>query len=80
MIPNKSSPEWKMLITGAITHNFSSFSLQMTVSRLRISCEMNRLTMDEAVDELYIMCNKYKLAVQKDIDIIFNNHHDEKSE
>lgn len=72
MVPEKSNGEWKKLITGENPIEFSSFALQMTVSRLAMSYKDGKVSMDDAVEELHKMCLKYKNAVSKDLMKIFN--------
>ena len=72
MIPEKSNKEWERLVTGENQVTFSSFSLQMAVARLNLSYKNGKVSMQEAIDELYGMCNKYQLAMKNDVKKIFN--------
>ena len=70
-IPDKSREEWRKIVTGEIEHQFKNFVLQMKSSDYKFKIESNELTVSEAVNELYSLCEKYALAVQDDFKQIF---------
>ncbi|NJK84618.1 MAG: hypothetical protein HC906_00170 [Bacteroidales bacterium] len=72
MVPDKKKPEWKDLITGNSNHKISSFSLQMKINSLRLVYQYGKITIDQAVEDLYQTCQKFERIYQHDIDTIFN--------
>ncbi len=72
MIPDKSNEAWKKIIQGKIDHKFSSFSLQMKVNFLQRGYKNGLLKMDEAIDDLYQLCEKFEKIYADDINKIFN--------
>ncbi len=73
MLPEKDRPEWRSLIKGKIDHNCSSFSLQMKINSLQRIYKMGLMKIDEAVDDLYSLCEKYENLYSDDIKQIFNS-------
>lgn len=73
MIPDKNHSEWRGLIDGSIKHNFSNFVLQLKVNQLSKDYNKQKISLEEAVDEIYNLCSKYQLAVRSDLETIFNS-------
>lgn len=70
-IPPKDRPEWTSMVKGEIEHQFSNFVLQMKISGYKGRIASGSLAVDEAIDELYELCEKYAVAVQSDFQTIF---------
>jgi len=70
-IPPRDREEWKMIVTGEIDHYFKNFVLQMKSTEYKRKIENGDLTLEEAMDDLYQLCEKYAIAVQNDFKIIF---------
>ena len=74
MLPPKTRPEWKELLRPDDTTQFSCFPLQMKATRLKRELGEDKLTMDEAVNQLHELCEKYSRAVKEDMTKIFGNN------
>ncbi len=72
-IPPKNRIEWKKLISGDIQHKFKNFVLQLRVYQMQKDISMGRMEEDKALDELYLLCQKYSLVVQEDMQAIFKS-------
>lgn len=72
MIPEKEHPKWGQLITGEITHKFSNYILQIQVFKLQRDFKLNMTTKEDAINNLYNICQKYYAIAKKDISEIFN--------
>jgi len=70
-IPDRKRPEWKGIVTGKIKHKYSNYVLQTKVHQLQKSVIYKRITVETAVNDLYKLCSKYSLVVQKDFLEIF---------
>jgi len=70
-IPPKDRPEWEKMITGEIEHSYINYVLQARTYQMRKDIASGRLTIQEAIDELYKLSSKYSLAVQNDFKLIF---------
>jgi hypothetical protein len=72
-IPPKEREEWKKMITGEIEHHYRNFVLKLVLTQLRRELAFGTVTMPEAIDRLYQLCEKYSLAVQADCKEIFKS-------
>ncbi|MFW5760993.1 MAG: hypothetical protein ACOCXH_08455 [Cyclobacteriaceae bacterium] len=72
-IPPKDRQEWKMLVTSKIEHRFQNFVLQMKSAEYSSKIAQGNMSVDQAIDEIYSLCEKYNKAVQLDFKKIFNN-------
>lgn len=70
-IPPKSRMEWKQLVTGRLQVQFKNYVLQMKVEQAKQNVQNGKQTAEQAIDELYDLCEKYALAVQIDCQNIF---------
>lgn len=70
-IPPKQREEWRKMITGEITHKYSNFALQMSLSQVKKDLAEKKIEMNAAVDKIYDLCAKYALACQIDFKQIF---------
>lgn len=70
-IPKKNRPEWKQMISGEIQIDYKNFVLQMQITQMRKSVNQKKLNYNEAIDEIYSLCDKFKLIVQSDLKQIF---------
>lgn len=71
-IPPKNRKEWELLVTAKIDHQFKNYVLQVKSSEYSKKIEAGELKINQAIDELYALCEKYALAVQSDFKKIFN--------
>jgi len=71
IIPPIEREEWKTLVKGQIPHQFQNFVLQMKVHKLSSDVKLNKVSIDQAVNEIYSLCDKYSLAVSNDLKTIF---------
>ncbi len=70
-IPSKTRGEWAKMITGEITHQYRNFVLQMQISQARKDVQLGIISIDDAIEKIYSLCAKYKLAVRADLLTIF---------
>lgn len=70
-IPPKDRVEWQKMITGEIEHKFRNYVLQMKVHHARREINENSITLEDAIESLYTLCQKYIYAVQNDFEDIF---------
>lgn len=70
-IPPKEREEWKKLVLAQIDHRFQNFVLQIKSDEFSKKISDENLTVEQAVDEIYVLCEKYALAVQNDFKQIF---------
>jgi hypothetical protein len=70
-IPSKEKKEWRQLIRGELDVQLSNFVLQMNVTQARKDVKANLLDLEEAIDDIHSLCEKYSLAVQQDMRKIF---------
>jgi len=70
-VPDKDRPEWRMMISGEIQHSYKNYVLQTKIHQLRKEIEQGRIDVVKAIDDLYSLCSKYALAVQRDFKQIF---------
>ncbi len=70
-IPPKDRPEWAKIISGDIEHPYRNYVLQTKIHQLHKEIGYKKITMNQAVDDLYSLCLKYALAVQPDFKQIF---------
>ncbi|WP_038029290.1 hypothetical protein [Thermonema rossianum] len=61
------------MITGEIEHHYRNFVLKLVLTQLRRELAFGTVTMPEAIDRLYQLCEKYSLAVQADCKEIFKS-------
>jgi len=74
MIPDKSRPEWRMIITGKIKPELASFSLIHKINSLVKQYKTRQINLDQAIYELYEMCRKYEPIYRKDLKLIFDSY------
>mgnify|MGYP001806416397 CR=1 FL=1 len=70
-IPPKERDEWLLIVTSKIDHKFQNFVLQMKTAEYARKIASDSLTPQQAVDEIYALCEKYSLAVHNDLKVIF---------
>lgn len=70
-IPPKEREEWKLIILGQLSHSFQNFVLQLKGNELNKKIIQGTLSLEQAIDDLYTLCEKYTLAVQRDFKQIF---------
>jgi hypothetical protein len=70
-IPPKTRPEWGKLITGQIEHQYQNYVLQTKTYQMHKDVKNGILSKEQAIDDLFTLCNKYALAVQNDFKQIF---------
>ncbi len=70
-LPDKSRTEWRLLVTGELDVKIKNYVLQMQIDQIRRSIKYSRMTVEQGVDKLYNICNKYHAILQNDIKLIF---------
>ncbi|MBF0236769.1 MAG: hypothetical protein HQM12_03625 [SAR324 cluster bacterium] len=73
MIPDKSNPKWKQLVTGALPHQFKVVPAGMLISRLLRESQKDRSTanIERCVKEAHEFFIKYESLLGNDIKAIF---------
>jgi hypothetical protein len=70
-IPPKHREEWRKLVAGQLEYKCRNFVLQMMTEEYKNKISTGRITVEQAIDEMYQTCEKYALAVQNDFKQIF---------
>ena len=70
-IPPKNRPEWRKMVRGEIEHNFKNYVLQIHLHQLTQDIESGRISEENAIEQIYNLCKKYKLVVKDDFTQIF---------
>jgi hypothetical protein len=70
-VPPKNRNEWRELVEGKIAHNFKNYVLQMKVHQMAKAVKSGDKTVEEAVEEVHALCEKYVLACYYDFEAIF---------
>jgi hypothetical protein len=73
MIPDKSDPRWKDILTGKIDHHFRFVAAGMCVSRnmRSVEAEKTQENMQRAVTELHTFFTKYEQIAKDDLETVF---------
>ncbi|OHD16408.1 MAG: hypothetical protein A2086_08070 [Spirochaetes bacterium GWD1_27_9] len=73
MLPEKTNPKWKKLLTGEINHNFKSIPAAMMVSRLKREIKKNDSPehAKKLIEEVYNFFSKFEVILTEDIKVIF---------
>lgn len=74
MIPAKSHPRLKQLVTGEYNHSFKSFAGSMCISRNQRAVRMaggSPEAVASAIDDVYAFLTKHEQALDDDIKAIF---------
>lgn len=79
-IPPKERKEWRDLLTGQINVPLKNFFFQMKITQAKKQVKKAKVTVDDAVDEIYELCVKFSKAKYMDVDIqnIFGSEVSEK--
>lgn len=72
-IPPRTRKEWEDLVLGKIEHRFQNFVLQIKSAEYQRKIKGNKISKEQAADELFTLCEKYALAVQPDLKTIFTS-------
>lgn len=72
-MPPKERSEWRGLVTANLQYQFQNYVLQMKMTEYHRKIADGQLTVEQAIDELYLLCTKYHKAVQSDILEIFKD-------
>lgn len=70
-IPPKTREEWEQIVTDKLEHRFRNFVLQMKSAEYNKKISSGALTPEQAIDDMYQICEKYAAAVQIDFKQIF---------
>ncbi len=68
-IPPKERKEWRDLLTGQINVPLKNFFFQMKITQAKKQVEKAKVTVEDAVDEIYELCVKFSKAKYMDVDI-----------
>jgi len=68
-IPSKDRKEWRDLLTGQINVPLKNFFFQMKITQAKKQVEKGKITVEDAVDEIYDLCVKFSKAKNMDVDI-----------
>lgn len=80
-IPPKGRKEWSELLNGQLEVKLSNFFFQMKVTNAKSQVKEGKVTIAEAVDEIYSLCEKYYKAsnMPEDLQKIFKIELDPKT-
>lgn len=73
MIPPKSDPRWKDLLTGRCRHQFKLASAAMCVARNQrhVIQDSSPQMIEKCVDEIHTFFSKFESIAAEDLDAIF---------
>ncbi len=73
-LPSKNRREWADLLVGPNEIRLTNFILQMKVTNARKKIKEGSLSLSDAINEIYDLCEKYQKAIgmADDIRQIFN--------
>ncbi len=72
-IPEKTRPEWAKIITGEIEHKYDNYVFQTKIHQLRKGVKAEKVTISDAINDLYELCVKYAASIRTDLSQIFEN-------
>ncbi len=74
-IPSKDRKEWRLLLTGDLNVSLKNFFFQMKVTQAKNQVMSGKIDIDEAVDEIYQLCHKFRKAkfMDEDLNKIFGD-------
>jgi hypothetical protein len=72
MIPPKSDPCWKALVTGQLQHQFKLASLAMCIARNQRQVKQNPAAADQGIEDIYSFCSKFEKLVESELQTAFN--------
>jgi hypothetical protein len=72
---NKDKKEWRVLLEGSADIPIKNFFLQMKVSQIKKLIDQGKVDIDDAVDDLYELCNNIADVkhISEDLEIIHNS-------
>lgn len=73
MLPEKTHPEWRKLVKGEKIYPLQNFVLQLKVTQTAKDIKAGKVSVEKAIEDIYALCEKYKHAVMKDMERIFNS-------
>jgi len=81
-IPSKDRKEWRLLLTGDLNVSLKNFFFQMKVTQAKNQVMSGKIDIDEAVDEIYQLCHKFRKAkfMDEDLNKIFGDDITESSQ
>jgi len=68
-IPSKDRKEWRQLIIGELDVSFNNFFYQAKILQARTEIERGKLSIDEAIDQIYDLTTQFCEAKYVSIDI-----------
>lgn len=73
MIPDKSDPIWRSLVTGKMSYEFKSIPGEMLITRLVSKCKTDSSdeTIRKATEEAHAFFEKYQAILRGDIIHLF---------
>ncbi len=76
-IPSKSRKEWRQLLSGELDIPLKNFFFQMKVTQARTQIEKGIVSMESAINDLHILCNKFSKAknMPEDLKLIFGENY-----
>ena len=72
-IPPKDRPEWRDIVTGKTSHTFENYVLRMKTFKYSKKIKNGEVTIEQAIDELHKLAEKYSRSVQRDFKTIFKH-------
>jgi hypothetical protein len=77
MIPPKSDPKWKRLVTGNEQYALTGLAARMMLTRARLmAAKRDERTLQEAIDVAYEYFSKNSEAARDDIRALFGEERD----
>lgn len=71
LIPSKEKEEWRQLLLGELDVDLSNFVLQMKVTQANKDIKSGKIELEDAIESIHALCEKYAKAVRIDMEKIF---------
>lgn len=70
-IPPIDRKEWELIVTRKSSFKFKIFVLQIMNDELHRKIKTGELKKEPAIEMLYILCLKYAISAQNDLEVVF---------
>ena len=71
-IPGKERKEWRNLLTDQLDVKLENYVLQMQVNQAKRAIKNSEMSLEEGINKIHDLCEKYALAVKSDMETLFN--------
>ena len=77
-MPSKNNKKWKDLLTSEVEVSLKNFFFQMKVTQARDQIQKGSVTIESAIEDLHVLCNKFSAAnnMQEDLESVFGKNYE----